>query len=176
MRVEKQWYVVHAYSGFEDTVKSSIEEKTKTQNLEEKFGRILIPAETVVEVRGKKKKEAEKKFYPGYILIEMMLDDETWHLIKSVPRVSGFVGGAKPVPVPEEEIAQILKQIERGVDSPVKTQYLINEQVRITDGAFANFTGSVEEVDIEHGRLKVMVGVFGRQTPVELNFYQVEKV
>jgi transcriptional antiterminator NusG len=173
--MEKQWYVVHAYSGFEDKVKATLEEKAKAAGLEEKFGRILIPAETVLEMRGKQRKEAEKRFYPGYILVEMELDDETWHLIKSVPRVSGFVGGTEPVPVSEEEISQILVQMERGVPTQVSTKFQTGDQVRITDGAFANFTGQVEDVDTEHGRLRVMVSIFSRQTPVELNFFQVEK-
>jgi transcriptional antiterminator NusG len=166
---------VHTYSGFEDKVRTSIDDKIKTQGLDDKFGRILIPSETVVEIRGKKKKEGDKKFYPGYILVEMELYDETWHMVKSIPKVSGFVGGATPIPVPDEEIDQILKQMEKGVRSQVKTQFQTGEQIRIIDGAFANFTGSVEEVDMEHGRLRVMVSIFSRQTPVELNFFQVEK-
>ena len=171
----KNWYVVHAYSGFEESVKLSITEKVKQTDMEDKFGRILIPSETVLEMRGRKKKEADKKFYPGYILIEMQMEDETWHLVRSTPRVSGFVGGAKPMPIPEEEIEQVLKQLERGAPTQVKTQYASGEQVRIIDGAFANFAGTVEEVDMEHGRLRVMVSIFNRQTPVELNFFQVEK-
>jgi transcriptional antiterminator NusG len=173
--MEKQWYVVHAYSGYEEKVKVSLEEKIKSNKLEDKFGSILIPSETVMEMRGKKKKEADKKFYPGYILVEMELDDETWHLVKSTPRVSGFVGGNEPMPVSEEEISQIQTQIEKGLRSEVKTEFQAGDQVRITDGAFANFSGTVEDVDLEHGRLRVMVSIFSRQTPVELNFFQVEK-
>jgi transcriptional antiterminator NusG len=166
---------VHTYSGFEEKVKTSLEDKIKKRDLEERITRILIPSEKVIEVRAGKKKEADKKFYPGYILVEMELDDETWHIIKNTPRVTGFVGGKMPVPVSEEEIAQILQQMEKGPEARVKTQFESGEQVRIIDGPFSNFTGTVEEVDIEHGRLRVMVSIFSRQTPVELNFYQVEK-
>ena len=170
------WYVVHTYSGFEGKVKLSIEEKAVKDGLQERVGRILIPSEKVMEVRGGKKKEAEKKFYPGYILMEMVLDDETWHLVRNTPRVTGFVGGMKPVPVSEDEIQQILLQLERGPKAKVKTQFEQGEQVRITDGPFTNFTGVVEDVDMEHARLRVMVSIFSRQTPVDLNFFQVEKV
>ncbi len=169
------WYVVHAYSGFEDKVKLALEEKVKGSELAEKLGRVLIPSEKIIEVRAGKKREADKKFYPGYILVEMELDDETWHLIRSIPRVTGFVGGQKPVPIPQEEVDQILQQMERGAPAQVTSQFTEGEIVRINDGPFANFTGSVDEVDAEHGRLKVMVSIFSRQTPVELNFYQVEK-
>lgn len=170
------WYVVHTYSGYEEKTKLTIENKVEIQGLADKIGRILIPAERVIEIRGGKKREADKKFYPGYILIEMELDDETWHLVRNTPRVSGFVGGSKPVPIPEEEMAQILQQLEKGPSAQVKTQYQQGEGVRIIDGPFNNFTGNVEEVDMDHGRLRVMVSIFGRQTPVELNFFQVEKV
>lgn len=170
-----QWYVVHAYSGFEEKVKLTLEEKIQGSEFAEKLGRVLIPSEKVIEVRAGKKREADKKFYPGYILVEMELDDETWHLIRSIPRVTGFVGGQKPVPIPQEEVDQILQQMERGAPAQVKSQFAEGDMVRINDGPFANFTGSVDEVDAEHGRLKVMVSIFSRQTPVELNFYQVEK-
>ena len=169
------WYVVHTYSGFEDKVKLSIEEKIKGGPIEERIKRILIPSETVIEVRAGKKLEKDKKFYPGYILVEMDLDDETWHLIRTTPRVTGFIGGKMPVPVPQEEIDQILNHLEKGAPSQIKTQFMQGDMVRITDGAFNNFTGTVEEVDIEHGRLKVMVSIFSRLTPVDVNFYQVEK-
>lgn len=170
------WYVVHTYSGFEAKVKASVEEKVLKDSIEGKIGRILIPSEKVFEVRAGKKKEIEKKFYPGYILVEMVLDDETWHLVRNTPRVTGFVGGKSPVPVSDEEIAQILQQLERGPKAKIKTQFESGEQVRINDGPFTNFTGMVEDVDMEHGRLRVMVSIFSRQTPVELNFFQVEKV
>lgn len=173
--MEKNWYVVHTYSGFEEKVKLSIEEKTEKLNLTERVSRILIPTERVIEMKGGKKRESDKKFYPGYILIEMELDDETWHLIRNTPRVTGFVGGARPVPLSEEEVAVVLQQVEKGPVPQVKTQFQKGESVRIIDGPFTNFIGGVEEVDIDHGRLCVMVSIFGRQTPVELNFFQVEK-
>ena len=173
--MEKNWYVVHTYSGFEEKVKLSIEEKIDKQNFGERISRILIPTERVIELRGGKKKESDKKFYPGYILIEMELDDETWHLIRSTPRVTGFVGGAKPIALSEEEVSVIIQQIEKGPVSQVKTQFQKGESIRIIDGPFTNFIGSVEDVDLDHGRLNVMVSIFGRQTPVELNFFQVEK-
>ncbi len=171
----KNWYVVHTYSGYEEKVRTSIEEKVKLKGLEEKISRVLIPTEKVVELKGKKKKESDKKFYPGYILVEMELDDETWHLIKNTLRVTGFVGGSKPVPLPEEEVDVIIQQMEKGPAPVVKSQYDKGENVRITDGPFSNFVGYVDEVDMDHGRLRVMVSIFGRQTPVELAFTQVEK-
>lgn len=173
--MEKNWYVVHTYSGFEEKVKLSIEEKIDKQNLRDRISRILIPTERVIELRGGKKKESDKKFYPGYILVEMELDDETWHLIRSTPRVTGFVGGAKPLALSEEEVAVIIQQIEKGPVPQVKTQFQKGESVRIIDGPFTNFIGSIEDVDIDRARLCVMVSIFGRQTPVELNFFQVEK-
>ncbi|WP_333655144.1 transcription termination/antitermination protein NusG [Dissulfurispira sp.] len=171
----KNWYVVHTYSGFEEKVKASIEERIKLKGLEDKITRILIPTEKVIELKGKKKKETDRKFYPGYILVEMDLDDETWHLIKNTLRVTGFVGGAKPVPLPQEEIDVILQQLERGPAPVVKSRFEKGESVRITDGPFTNFVGYVDEVDMDHGRLRVMVSIFGRQTPVELAFSQTEK-
>lgn len=172
----KNWYVVHTYSGFEEKVKQSIESKAEKKGLEKRVSRVLVPSERVIDIKKGKKKEAEKKFYPGYILVEMELDEETWHFIRSIPKVSGFVGGTKPVPIPEEEIGLILQQMEKGPSLVVKTQFRGGDEVRIVDGPFTNFTGHVEEVDAEHGRLRVMVSIFGRPTPVELNFFQVEKV
>ena len=171
----KNWYVVHTYSGFEEKVKLSIEDKAAKKDLGEKIARILIPTEKVIELRSGKKRESDRKFYPGYILVEMELDDETWHLVRSTPRVTGFVGGTKPVPIPEEEVEIILQQLEKGPAPQVKTQFQKGENVRIIDGPFTSFVGYVDEVDMDHGRLKVMVSIFGRQTPVELNFFQVEK-
>lgn len=173
--MEKNWYVVHTYSGFEDKVKTSIEDKISRKGLGEKITKILIPTERVIEIRSGKKKELDKKFYPGYILVEMELNDETWHLVRSTPRVTGFVGGSRPVPIPEEEVEEIVQQIEKGPVQQVRTQYEVGEAVRIIDGPFANFVGTIDEVDMDHGRLRVMVSIFGRQTPVELNFFQVEK-
>jgi len=171
----KNWYVVHTYSGFEEKVKLSIEEKTEKRGLQDQIVRILIPTERVIELKGGKKRESDKKFYPGYILVEMELNDETWHLIRSTPRVTGFVGGTQPVALSEEEISGILQQIEKGPVPQVKTQFQKGDSVRIIDGPFTNFVGSVEDVDMDHARLNVMVSIFGRQTPVELNFFQVER-
>ena len=173
--MEKNWYVIHTYSGFEEKVKHSIEENIEIKGLKDRISKILIPTEKIVELRGGKKKESEKKFYPSYVLIEMELDDETWHLVKSIPRVTGFVGGKKPVPIPEEEVEIIMQQLEKGPVSPVKTHFQKGESLRIIDGPFSNFNGFVEDIDMDHGRLRVMVSIFGRQTPVELNFFQVEK-
>jgi transcriptional antiterminator NusG len=171
----KSWYVVHTYSTYEEKVKLSIEEKVESKGLKDKITKVLIPTERVVELRGGKKRESDKKFYPGYLLVEMELDDETWHLVKSTPRVTGFVGGKNPVEIPIEEIEVIMQQVEKGPVSQVKTQFQKGDNVRIIDGPFSNFNGFVEEVDIDHGRLRVLVSIFGRQTPVELNFFQVEK-
>jgi transcriptional antiterminator NusG len=171
----KNWFVVHTYSGFEEKAKIAIEEKVRQKGLDEKITRILIPMERVIELKGKKKKESEKKFYPGYILVEMELDDETWHLIKNTLRVTGFVGGTKPIPIPQEEVDVILQQLEKGPAPVIKTKYEKGESVRITDGPFSSFIGYVDDVDMDHGRLRVMVSIFGRQTPVELAFSQVEK-
>jgi transcriptional antiterminator NusG len=173
--MEKNWYVVHTYSGFEEKVKLAIEEKARLKGIEESIGRILIPSEKVIEIRGKKKRESDRKFYPGYILVEMELDDETWYLIKNTLRVTGFVGGTKPVPIPEEEVDVIIQQLEKGPAPVVKTHFEKGENVRITDGPFTNFVGYIDDVDMDHGRLKVMVSIFGRQTPVELSFSQAEK-
>jgi len=171
----KNWYVVHTYSGYEEKVKVTIEERRDKKGLTDKISRVLIPTEKVIDLRGGKKKESDKKFYPGYILVEMEMDDETWHLVRNTPRVTGFVGGTKPVALSEEEVTVILQQIEKGPMPQVKTKFQKGEQIRIVDGPFTNFVGYVEDVDIEHGRLYIMVSIFGRQTPVELNFSQVEK-
>ncbi len=171
----KNWFVVHTYSGFEEKAKIAIEEKVRLKGLDERITRILIPMERVIELKGKKKKETDKKFYPGYILVEMELDDETWHLIKNTLRVTGFVGGTKPIPIPQEEVDVILQQLEKGPAPVIKTKYEKGESVRITDGPFSSFNGFVDDVDMDHARLRVMVSIFGRQTPVELAFSQVEK-
>jgi transcriptional antiterminator NusG len=171
----KQWYVVHTYSGFEDKVKLSIEDNVQRRGLTDKLSQILIPAEKIVELKAGKKKEKQKKFYPGYILIEMELNDETWHIVSSTPRVTGFVGGDKPAPIAQEEIDVIIQQIEEGPSTKVNTQYDKGDSVRILDGAFANFNGFVDDIDEAHNKLRVMVTIFGRQTPVEVNYLQVEK-
>lgn len=170
-----KWYAVHTYSGFEEKVKISIQEKVKSSGLYDKIARIIIPTEKIIELKGKKKAETGKKFYPGYILIEMELDDETWFLVKNTPRVTGFIGGLKPVPLAEEEVDIILNQLEKPPAPTVKHRFEKGDNVRITEGPFSNFMGHVEDVDQDHLRLRVMVSIFGRQTPVELSFYQVEK-
>jgi transcription termination/antitermination protein NusG len=171
----KNWYVVHTYSGYEEKVKLTIEERRDKKGLQDRISRILIPTEKIIELKSGKKKESDKKFYPGYILVEMEMDDETWHLVRNTPRVTGFVGGTAPVALSEEEIEVILQQLEKGPMPQVRTKFSKGEQVRIIDGPFTNFVGYVEDVDMDHGRLNVMVSIFGRQTPVELNFSQVEK-
>lgn len=171
----KKWYAVHTYSGYEDKVKSSIEEKVKVHSLEDKISKIIIPSEKIVEFKKKKKSEIGKKFYPGYILVEMELDDETWHLIKNLPRVTGFIGKTRPVPLADDEIEVILNQMEVGTTSTVKSHFEKGDNVKIIEGPFTNFNGWVDEVDTEHSRLRVMVSIFGRLTPVELSFFQVEK-
>ncbi len=171
----KNWYVVHTYSGSEEKVKQAIEDKADKKNLRDKISQVLVPTERIIELKGGRKKESDKKFYPGYILVEMKLDDESWHLVRKTPRVTGFVGGSNPVALSQEEVDVILQQMEKGHAPQVKTRYQKNETVRITDGPFSNFLGYIEDVDMDHGRLKVMVSIFGRQTPVELNFFQVER-
>lgn len=170
-----EWYVVHIYSGFEDKVKATIEDSIRRRGLTDKFEQIMIPTEKVVELKAGKKKETDKKFFPGYILIKMELNNETWHLVSSTPRVTGFVGGENPAPLDQEEVDVIIQQIEEGPAARVTTKFNKGDDVRITDGAFANFNGFVDEVDGVHSKLKIMVSVFGRQTSVELDFLQVEK-
>ena len=143
--------------------------------MEDKISQILIPTEKIVELKAGKKRETSKKFYPGYILIEMEMDEETWHLVRSTPRVTGFVGGMEPAPLQPEEVEVIIQQIEKGPAQQVKTQFERGDTIRITDGPFSNFNGLIDEVDADHSKLRVMVTIFGRQTPVELNFLQVEK-
>lgn len=170
-----EWYVVHIYSGFEEKVKATIEDSIRRRELADKFEQIMIPTEKVVELKAGKKKETDKKFFPGYILIKMELNNETWHLVSSTPRVTGFVGGENPAPLDQEEVDVIIQQIEEGPAARVTTKFNKGDDVRITDGAFANFNGFVDEVDGVHNKLKIMVSVFGRQTSVELDFLQVEK-
>ncbi len=173
--VTKKWYVVHTYSGFEERVKATLEENIQRKGLGNKITQMLIPTEKVVKLKAGKKQETSKKFYPGYILIEMEMDDEVWHLVRSTPRVTGFVGGKEPTPLQDEEVKVVIQQIEKGPAQQVKTQFDKGDNVRIIDGPFSNFNGFVEEVDTDHNKLRVMVTIFGRQTPVELNFLQVEK-
>jgi transcriptional antiterminator NusG len=174
----KRWYVVHAYSGFERKVKQSLQERIVLSNLSQFFGDVLVPTEEVLEMRGGQKRRSERKFFPGYVLIEMVLNDETWHLVKETPRVMGFIGGTadKPAPITQREVNEILNRLEETVDKPShKTVYEPGELVRVVDGPFNDFTGTVEEVNYEKSRVRVAVLIFGRSTPVELEFSQVEK-
>jgi transcriptional antiterminator NusG len=172
-----KWYIVHAYSKFEKKVAESIREQAKTQGLEDSFSEILVPTEDVVEIRRGRKVNAERKFFPGYVLVKMDLSDEAYHLIKNTPKVTGFLGsGSKPMPVSEKEVARIIGAIEEGVERPKPTIHFdIGETVRVTDGPFQSFSGVVEQVDEERARLRVTVSIFGRATPVELEYGQVEK-
>ncbi|MGA2193205.1 MAG: transcription termination/antitermination protein NusG [Nitrospirota bacterium] len=175
--MSKAWFVVHTYSGFEGKVKASIEERAKSLGLQEKVGQILVPTEDVVELRNGKKRTSTRKFFPGYILVEMDMDDSTWHLVKDTPKVTGFVGDKqKPSPITEEEVGLIRTQMDEGT-TPAKREaaYTRGDAVRIVDGPFVSFTGTVEDVNLDQGKLKVMVSIFGRATPVELDFLQVEK-
>ena len=176
--MSKRWYVVHAYSGFEATVKRSLEERIDRAGVQELFGDILVPTEEVVEMRGGTQRRSERKFFPGYVLVQMDMTDEAWHLVKDVPKVMGFIGGTgdRPAPITDREADQILNRMQDGVDKPKpKVLFEPGEIVRVTDGPFNDFNGSVEEVDYEKSRLKVSVSIFGRSTPVDLEFGQVEK-
>ncbi len=174
----KQWYIVHTYSGFEKKVKESLESRVAAFGLQDKIGQVMIPTEDVVEVRGGKKVISSRMCYPGYVLVEMEMDDYTWHVVRSTPWVTGFVGsGQTPTPLSEEEVQGILNRAVTSAEKPrPRLTFDRNEQVRIVDGPFANFTGVVEEIDPDHSRLKVSVTIFGRSTPVELDFASVEKV
>ena len=175
--VERRWYIVHTYSGFEERVKETLRQRADAMGMEESFGEIRIPTETVVEYRNGKKRETQRKFFPGYILVEMEMSDPAWHVVKNTPKVTGFVGtGKKPTPLTQEEVDQILEQVVTAKEKP-KPKYLFDkgEPVKIIDGPFNNFTGVVEEVNLDRSTLKVMVTIFGRQTPVELDFSQVQK-
>jgi len=173
-----RWYIIHTYSGFEKKVKESLESRVQAFGLQEKIGKVLIPTEPVTEIRGGKKYTVERMFYPGYVLVQMDMDDHVWHVVKSTPRVTGFVGtGQQPTPLSEEEVNQIVFRVSTGKDKPkIKVKFEKSETVRITDGPFANFNGTVDEVNEDRETLKVMVTIFGRATPVELEFGQVEKV
>jgi len=173
-----RWYVVHAYSGFEKSVMRALTERIARQEMQDKFGRILVPVEEVVEMKNGQKSISERKFFPGYVLVEMLMDDESWHLVKNTPKVSGFVGGTatKPTPISEKEVEKIMQQMQDGVEKPrPKILFDIGEMVRVKEGPFTDFNGSVEDVNYDKSRLRVSVTIFGRATPVELEFSQVEK-
>lgn len=174
-----RWYVVHVYSGMEKSVRRSLLERIDRMEMSDRFGQILVPTEEVVEIKGGQKSVTERRFFPGYVLIEMEMTDDTWHLVKDTAKVTGFVGGKsnKPTPIPAREIEKLLQQMQEGVDKPrPKISYEVGELVRIKEGPFADFNGNVEEVNYEKSRLRVSVTIFGRSTPVELEFGQVEKV
>lgn len=172
------WYVVHAYSGMEKAVERNILERVNRAGMQSKFGRIMVPTEEVVEIKNGQKKTTERRFYPGYVLVEMVMDDETWHLVKHTNKVTGFVGGARnrPAPISEAEVQKILGQMRDGTDKPRhKVEFLVGELIRVKEGPFTDFNGSVEEVNYEKNKVRVSVTIFGRATPVELEFSQVEK-
>ncbi len=176
---QMRWYVVHVYSGMEKSVRRSLMERIDRMGMNEKFGQILVPTEEVVEVKSGQKSVTERRFFPGYVLIEMEMTDDTWHLVKDTAKVTGFVGGKsnKPTPIPVREMEKLLQQMQDGIDKPrPKISYEVGELVRIKEGPFADFNGNVEEVNYEKSRLRVSVTIFGRSTPVELEFGQVEKV
>ena len=173
-----RWYVVHAYSNFEHKVKKSLEERIELDGMQDKFGDILVPTEEVVEMKNGQKRRSERKFYPGYVLVQMDMDEESWHLVKSVPKVLGFIGGTsdKPAPISEKEAESIVQRVQEGVDKPrPKVLFEPGELVRVVDGPFNDFNGVVEQVNYEKSRLQVAVQILGRSTPVELDFAQVEK-
>jgi transcriptional antiterminator NusG len=173
-----RWYVVHAYSGYEKRVQNALKERIDLHGMQDQFGEVLVPTEEVVEVRDGKKRKSERKFYPGYVLVQMDMNDATWHLVNQTPRVMGFIGGTadKPAPISQKEAEAILQRVQDGVDKPThKTIYEPGEVVRVVDGPFADFNGVVEGVDYEKSRVQVAVTIFGRSTPVELEFTQIEK-
>jgi len=174
-----RWYVVHAYSGMEKAVERNLRERIERSELQAKFGRILVPMEEVVELKKGKKSVTERRFFPGYVLVEMQMDDDTWHLVKHTSKVTGFVGGAKtrPSPISEAEVAKIVHQMQEGVEKPKpKVEWQVGETVRIKEGPFTDFNGNVEDVNYDKSKVRVAVTIFGRATPVELDFAQVEKV
>ena len=176
--MSKRWFVVHAYSGFEKSVQRTLQDRIRRAGMQDQFGEILVPVEEVVEMRSGQKNISERKFFPGYVLVEMEMSDETWHLVKNTPKVTGFVGGTatKPTPISEKEVQNILHQIQEGVEKPrPKVLFEIGEAVRVKEGPFADFHGNVEDVNYDKSKLRVSVTIFGRSTPVELEFGQVEK-
>jgi transcriptional antiterminator NusG len=173
----KQWYVVHTYSGYEQKAKAALEERVRALGREEQFGEILVPAEKIVELVKGRKKTSSRMFFPGYILVQMDLNDDTWHIVKSTPKVTGFVGGStKPAPIPEQEVREITDQMAEGAARPKpKILFEVGESVKVIDGPFSDFNGTVEEVKGDKGKVRVLISIFGRATPVELDFIQVEK-
>src|SRR3990167_2093481 len=175
---KQRWYVVHAYSGYENYVRQALQERIRMEGLEERFGEILVPTEEVVELRAGQKRKSERKFFPGYVLVEMDMDEKSWHLVRSTPKVLGFIGGTsdKPAPITTKEADTILQRMQDSSEKPKpKVLFEVGEVVRVNDGPFADFNGVVEEVNYEKSRLRVAVMIFGRSTPVELQFDQVEK-
>jgi transcriptional antiterminator NusG len=174
-----RWYVVHAYSGMEKAVERNLRERIDRSGVQHKFGRILVPTEEVVELKNGKKSVTERRFFPGYVLVEMLMEDDTWHLVKHTSKVTGFVGGARnrPAPISEAEVMKIVNQMQEGIDKPrPKVLWQVGELVRVKDGPFTDFNGAVEDVNYEKSKVRVSVTIFGRATPVELDFAQVEKV
>ena len=173
-----RWYILHVYSGFENKVKTSLEERIASSPHPEKFGEVVVPTEQVVELVRGKRRESSRKFYPGYILVQMVLDDETWHIVNNTAKVTGFLGGQdKPTPIPDKEAERILNRMEAGKLKPTpKFNFEIGDEIRVADGPFANFNGTVQEVNPEKGKIRVLVSIFGRPTPVELDFIQVSKL
>ena len=177
--MSKKWYVVHAYSGFEKSVQRALIDRIRRAGMEEQFGQILVPVEEVVEMKSGQKSISERKFFPGYVLVEMEMTDDTWHLVKSTPNVTGFVGGTanRPAPISVKEVESIMQQMQDGVEKPKpKVLFEVGERVRVNEGPFTDFNGSVDEVNYERNKLRVSVQIFGRDTPVELDFSQVEKL
>jgi transcriptional antiterminator NusG len=175
---DMRWFVVHAYSGMEKAVERNILERIQQAGMQSKFGRILVPTEEVVEMKNGQKKTTERRFFPGYVLVEMIMDDESWHLIKHTNKVTGFVGGARnrPAPISQEDVLKIVNQMQQGTDKPRhKVEFMVGEFIRVKDGPFTDFNGTVEEVNYEKNKMRVSVTIFGRATPVELEFGQVEK-
>ena len=176
--MDLRWYIVHAYSGMEKAVERNIAERVARAGMQQKFGRVLVPTEEVVEMKNGQRKTTERRLFPGYVFVEMVMDDETWHLVKHTSKVTGFVGGAKnkPAPISEDEVQKIVSQMQEGTDKPRhKIEFMVGELVRVKEGPFTDFNGSVEEVNYEKSRVRVSVMIFGRSTPVELEFGQVEK-
>ena len=175
----KRWYVVHAYSGMEKAVERNLRERIDRAGMQDKFGRILVPTEEVVELKNGKKAVTERRFFPGYVLVEMVMDDDSWHLVKHTSKVTGFVGGAKnrPAPISEAEVMKIVNQMQEGIEKPrPKVEWTVGEIVRVKEGPFTDFNGAIEEVNYDKSKVRVSVTIFGRATPVELDFGQVEKV